>query len=153
MDNNNYYKAYVEVLEILKYVPEESVKKIPKEMLDMFEIKKDKEYKYSIDYSKPFEEQKMLDETSAILANIFRDYWATEHQREVIIQYEKEELNKIEQEKRKIYNPDDIFKSRKIKNIQELDKTVHTNISLPVEIKKEHFYHRLIEFIKKLFKL
>ena len=31
---DNYSKAYKEVYEILKYVPEEEVKKIPKDLID-----------------------------------------------------------------------------------------------------------------------
>lgn len=145
MNSNNFYKAYVEVLEILKYVPDESVKKIPKEMLNMFELKKDRDYTYSIEPSIPFEEQKILPETKAILANIFRDYWATDHQREVITTYEKQELDRIEQKKRELYNPNDIFKSQNSK--------VDNTSNLPIDIKKEHFYNKLIAFIKKIFKL
>ena len=35
---DNYSKAYKEIVEILKYVPEESVNKIPQEMRKMFEM-------------------------------------------------------------------------------------------------------------------
>ena len=34
---DNYNKAFREVVEILKHVPEESVQKIPQDMRDMFE--------------------------------------------------------------------------------------------------------------------
>ena len=70
---DNYQKAYKEILEILKYVPEESVKKIPQEMRDMFEKEQLKTYDFQIDTNKTFEEQELLEETKAILANIFRD--------------------------------------------------------------------------------
>ena len=49
-----YPKAYKEVIEILKYLPEEDVKKIPEEMINMFEKNMDKEYKYTINKNKPF---------------------------------------------------------------------------------------------------
>ena len=85
MMEDNYSKAYKEIVEILKYVPEESVNKIPKEMRDMFEAEQLKTYNFQIDTKKTFEEQELLEETKAILANIFRDYWATEIQRNKIV--------------------------------------------------------------------
>ena len=100
---DNYPKTYKEVLEVLKYVPQESVDKIPNEMLNMFKIKMDETWDFEIDTNKPFEEQELLDETKAIFANIFRDYWATPYQKEKIEAREKYELKKIEDEKRKKY--------------------------------------------------
>ena len=49
MMEDNYSKAYKEIVEILKYVPEESVNKIPKEMRDMFEAEQLKTYNFQID--------------------------------------------------------------------------------------------------------
>ena len=82
---DNYPKAYKEVIEILNFVPQESVNKIPQTLIDMFKAKMDKSYDFEIDISKNFEEQNLLDETKAILANIFRDYWATPYQKERIL--------------------------------------------------------------------
>ena len=144
---DNYPKAYKEVLEVLKYVPQESVDKIPEEMLNMFKLKMDESWYFKIDENKPFEEQNLLDETKAIFANIFRDYWATPYQREKIEAREKYELEKIEEEKRKKNNPDDIFKNNKVQE----EKTQEIENSLPVEVKREKFFERLVNFIKKLF--
>ena len=148
---DNYPKAYKEVLEVLKYVPQESVDKIPEEMRNMFKIKMDETWNFEVDINKPFEEQELLEETKAIFANIFRDYWATPYQKERIETREKYELEKIEEEKRKIYNPDDIFKKNKVQKDEEEPKEYENN--LPVEVKKEKFFERLISFIKKIFKI
>lgn len=110
---DNYSKAYKEVIEILKYVPQESVDKIPKRMIETFKAEMDNNYSFIIDTSKNFEEQEILDETKAILANIFRDYWATPYQKERIEAKERYDKQKIEEEKRAKYNPDDIFKNRR----------------------------------------
>ena len=139
----NYHKAYKEVIEILKYVPQESVNKIPKTMLETFEKKMDKDYVFNIDINKSFEEQNLLEETKDIFAVIFRDYWATPYQRERIKAKEKYDRQKIEEEKANKYNPDDIFKNK------EKDNVVVNN-NLPVEIKKENFFKKLISFIKKI---
>lgn len=112
MMEDNYSKAYKEIVEILKYVPEESVNKIPKEMRDMFEAEQLKTYNFQIDTEKNFEEQELLEETKAILANIFRDYWATDYQKARIIEKENQDREEWERQKREKYNPNDIFKNR-----------------------------------------
>lgn len=149
---DNYNKAYKEVVEILKYVPKESVEKIPKDMREMFEAEQDNTYDFKIDESKEFEEQKLLEETKAILANIFRDYWATPEQREKIIKKEQYDRQKLEEQKRIKYNPDDIFNKKEVKKIQPQVEENY-NINLPVEVKEERFYNKLINFIKKLFRI
>ena len=86
----------------------------------------------------------MSDITKAILANIFRDYWATPYQKERIEAKEKYDLNKLEEEKREKYNPDNIFKYKE-------EKVDIENTNIPMEIKKETFLEKLISFIKGLF--
>ena len=139
----NYHKAYKEVIEILKYVPQESVNKIPKRMLETFEKKMDKDYVFNVDINKSFEEQNLLEETKDIFAVIFRDYWATPYQSERIKAKEKYDRQKIEEEKANKYNPDDIFKNKEKDNVVE-------NNNLPVEMKKENFFKKFISFIKKI---
>ena len=144
MITKEYAMAYTEVVEILKYVPDEDVGKIPEEKLEFYKTNMDKEYKYNLDMTKEFEEQEMSEITKAILANIFRDYWATPYQKERIEAKEKYDLEKLEEEKRERYNPDNIFKNKQ-------EQTVVENTNLPVEIKKETFFKKLISFIKGLF--
>ena len=145
---NNYPKAYKEVVEILKYVPKESVDKIPQTMIDTFNAKMDNTYNFSIDINKSFEEQELLEETKAILANIFRDYWATPYQKERIQAKERYDMEKIEEEKRAKYNSD-IFKTKE----NDKSKDVVNNSNLPIEVKKERFYERIINFFKSFFKV
>ena len=144
MITKEYRLAYAEVIEILKYVPEEDVNKIPKQELDFYKINMDKEYNYTLDITKEFEKQEMSNITKAILANIFRDYWATPYQKERIEAKEKYDLEKMEEEKRIKYNPEDIFKDIKKEKIIE-------NTNLPIEIQKETFFKKLISFLKSLF--
>ena len=46
---DNYSKAYKEVIEILNYVPQESVNKIPQTMIDTFKAKMDVNYDFKVD--------------------------------------------------------------------------------------------------------
>ena len=144
MITKEYAMAYTEVIEILKHVPDEDINKIPKEKLEFYKTNMDNEYNYKLDMTKEFEEQEISDITKAILANIFRDYWATPYQKERIEAKEKYDIEKLEEEKREQYNPDNIFKNNK-------EETVVENTNLPVEIKKETFFKKLISFIKGLF--
>lgn len=134
---NNYPKAYKEVVEILKYVPKESVDKIPQTMIDTFNAKMDNTYNFSIDINKSFEEQELLEETKALLANIFRDYWATPYQKERIQAKERYDREKIEEEKRAKYNSD-IFKAKESnKTENDSSKDAINNSNLPIEVKKD----------------
>lgn len=146
--NDNYLKAYKEVIEILKYVPQESVDKIPQTMLDTFKAKMDVNYEFKVDIDKSFEEQELLEETKAILANIFRDYWATPYQKERIEAKEKYDRQKAENELREKYNPDNIF--NKNEQIQENKDIENYSKNLPIEVKKDNFYKKIINFFKKI---
>jgi hypothetical protein len=144
---DNYKKAYKEVVEILKFVSKENVDKIPKEMLDMFEEEQDKEYNFKVDTTKSFEEQLLLEETKAIFSNIFRDYWANDYQRNVII--EKENMDRIKWEEEK-YDSKDLFKNNQ-KNFNKQNNNDKVDVNLTV-IKKENSFKKLIDKIFKSLK-
>lgn len=138
--NNNYHKAYVEVLEILKYIPDEEKNKIPEDILETLIKKADLKYSFKLDYSLPFEKQDLLNETKSILANFFRDYWATDFQREQILIREAQELQ--EQRKNERFNYDSLFEKNKNNNISE-------NKDLVVQKENRKWYTFFVDFIKK----
>lgn len=138
-------KAYVEVLEILKYIPMSDYNKIPSEIIENIQLNANKEYKYRVTHFDDFQEQEMLKETETILAVLFRDYWATEEQRKKILDKEKHDFNVLEEEKRKIYNPDNIFK----KNNNNIETTENKRTNLLIKY-KESFFTKLKKFILKV---
>ncbi len=144
---DNYKKAYKEVVEILKFVSKENVDKIPKEMLDMFEEEQDKEYNFKVDTTKSFEEQELLELTKAIFSNIFRDYWANDYQRKVIIEKENMDRIKLEEEK---YDSKDLFKNNQ-KNFNKQNNNDKVDVNLTV-VKKENLFKKLIDKIFKSLK-
>ena len=74
---------------------------------------------------------------------------STSEQRERIEAREKYELEKIEEEKREKYNPNEVFKNDKF---HEVDKNVENNEkNLPIEVKRDKFFERLLNFLKKFF--
>lgn len=147
----NVYDAYTEIYEILNYMPINYIRKLPKELLNLFEQKRNKEYKYCINTEKKISEQEMLTETKAILANLYRDFWATPEKKEIILQKEKNERDLYQNELRKKCNIDNIFKNNSqskyiMQNDDSKDKTFSNNVAV-VEY-KESIFKKIINKIK-----
>ena len=102
--NLEYANAYSEVLEILSYLSKEDYDKIPKEKIDFFETNCNKNYKFYYDMNKTLDEQDVSKKAKIIIAILFRDYWATDKQREKIKAKEEYDRNIRKQEISKNYN-------------------------------------------------
>ena len=136
----NYPNAYKEVYEILKYVPKEDLKRVPKKFMDMLEEKMNKNYKFSIDTSKDFiEEQELMIETRTILAYIFLNYWATEIQKEKVNIKFKKDIEDAEKQKGDLYNVN-IFKNKK----QLKENSEKEQEHAMVIYKKENFITKIL---------
>ena len=105
MIDKEYANAYREIIEILKYIPKEEYDKIPKNKIKLYEENSNKEYDFKYNPSKTLDEQNVSEITKGIIALLFRDYWATERQRNKILKRQKQLTMQIEKEKRKKYNP------------------------------------------------
>lgn len=143
--SNAYSKAYVEVLEIISHFSEEDFKKIPKSEIDFYNENKDNEYKFKINPNIDLNEQNISREANAILVALYRDYFATENQKQILEKLLKQNEQKEEEEKREKYNPDDIFKKDK-----EVSTIENNNEMLPIEI-EEKWYQKILDFFKSLF--
>ena len=146
--NNTYSKAYTEVLEIINHFSEEEYKKIPKEKIDFFEENKDKDYNFKIDPNVNLAEQNISQNANAILVSLFRDCFATDKQKEVLRNLLQQNQEKIEIEKYKKYNPNNIFNKRDYTD--EL-KDSKEELAL-VEIKNQTWYKKILDFFKSIFK-
>ena len=150
MINSTYSRAYTEVLEIIKYFPEEEYAKIPEEKIEFYKNNMDKDYIFTINPEIDLSEQNISSEANAIIVNLFRDYFATEEQKAKIKEILDLNQKKEEQEKREKYNPDDIFK--KVNNTTETTNIEisenNTNTAL-IEY-KESFFTRFKNFIFKI---
>lgn len=134
--DDTYEKSYVELLEILNYIPVEEYEKIPKEKLEFYKENMDKNYKYTYNPNSPRTSRK----TDAILINLYKDYIATEQEKEKIDEILKLNDRKLEITKKKTYNPDNIF------NKQEL------SIKVIESINGETLYKKICNYIKKIFR-
>lgn len=145
MVTKEFAEAATEINKILSYLPTEYVKKIPIKLRKFFEDVESKEYIPNIDPYKQLDKQDLKPKTQTLLTIIYRNYWCTEQERaeldKILIKNDK----KYEKELREKYNPDDIFKNK-----QKILTTIQdTNLS--IEIRKENFIKRLINYIKELF--
>ena len=146
MVSENYAKAYKEIIEILKYTKKSDVKKIPKEKIIMWKTNMDEKWNFSLDTTIELENQNILPETRAIMANIFYDYWATDYQKQRIDEKDKKNAETQEIEKREKYNPDNIFQNKTVIK----DVVNESNTSLIIA-KKEKWHKKIFISIINLF--
>lgn len=153
----DYAKAYTELLEILKYFSKESLEKLPKENIEMYNLEKDKNYNFTYNEELELDEQNISKLTIILIANLYIQYLASEEERNAIKERDKKELEILENQKREMYNPDKIFENRKqgnLKyNIEDISKLKQSeNISLSI-VKNQNIFAKIIEKIKLKFKI
>lgn len=142
-----YARAYTEVLEILKHIPEDELERIPKAELQYYEDNCDKNYKYEYNQELDVDKQAISREANTVIVALYMNYFANENQKGIIEKILKQ--NSIEEEKAKSekYDVNKIFEKNQQNN--EIN-----NENLPVDISKNenNFIKRIINKIKSLFK-
>ena len=96
---NIYREALTEVNEILKYLSEDLLKKIPEEIIDNIKENMSTSYELKYDNTKGLNEQNLKQETRAILSVIYRDYICNEYMKKEIIQKDRKEWFELEKKK------------------------------------------------------
>lgn len=147
----DYAKAYTELLEILKYFSKESLEKLPKENIEMYNVEKDKYHNFTYNEELELDEQNISKLTIILIANLYIQYLASEEERDKIKERDKKELELLENQKREMYNSDKLFENRKKAiykyNIEDVnEKQQNTNISLSI-VKKQNIFKKTIERI------
>ena len=79
-----YKIAYSQVLEILKHISVDEYNKIPQNMVQMFKTNASDENYFVYNSNKTLQEQNVSETARTIIAILFRDYWATNEQKEKI---------------------------------------------------------------------
>lgn len=162
-EEKEYRCAYKEIVTILDIFSEEIGDLIPNEKVEFYRSNMDENHVFEYDETKEIVEQNILYPTRCILANLFRDYIATEEDRAEILKEEQEELKQIEDEKRRKYNPDDIFKNNinkenetSIKVSQIKVEEISTNTEMMVKDENASWFikikNKIISFIEKILK-
>ena len=103
--------AIAEVIYYLKGIRQEDIDKIPKKLLEYLNNNASKEYECNFDFNKPLNELELLEETRGIIGMICYNYWCeTEEQKTNYLKKINQNEKKYQEELRKKYNPDNIFK-------------------------------------------
>ena len=150
MKKQEFGNACYEVLEILKYIKEEDLEKIPQEEIQI--LKKNANYNHSFYYNpgKSIKEQEVSKLAKGIIEQYFYKYIATEKAKKKIKLKQEYDLQIIENEKREKYDYNNIFKEKQ--NVAEKDNEKINNV-LPIEYKKEKWYveifNKILNFFKK----
>lgn len=151
MENKNELSiAYAEVYEILSFMEQKYVDRIPLKLLELFKEEKEKEYKPNINPTIPLDEQNLQKKTLSILAMLNLNYWCEDEneKKELIALYAENDKIK-EEELREKYNPDNLF--RKKKQIVEDNEIKQENTQL-IEYKEQNIFEKILNKIMKFFK-
>jgi len=144
MITNEFAEAATEINEILSYLPNEYIQRIPKKLRDFFKKVKSNNYISKIDPYKPLGEQELKPKTKTILTIIYWNYWCNEEEKRNIDRVLIENDQKYEKELKEKYNPDNLFKNKQ-------EQIVKEKTNLPIEIREETFFKKLVSYIKRLF--
>ena len=126
--------------------------KVPQDIINMIDINKNNDY--MINNKLDILSQPILQETKAILYNLYRDYLVTPEQKQEILKKQLAERYKLEEEKKNNYI--DIFKINGVKNNLKNNNShnVIKNNKVSLEIvKKDKFIVKLWKKIKKWFRI
>ena len=136
MNNDTYACTYVEVLEILKHIPKEEYNKIPQEKIIFYENNKDKEYKFFYNGDNKVISRK----AKTILINLYKNYIANLEEKTKIEEILKLNDIKLEIQKQKKYNVNELFKNK--------IKEQYTSL---IEVQqKQKWYIKIYTFIKSI---
>ena len=111
---NPYAKAYTEILEIINYMGDRYKKRTPQKLLDFFEENKDKSYIYKLNEINEDVTKKFSKETLGLLCLMEYKYWASDSEKELLRKSLIENEKKYQEEIRKKYNYDNLFKNKKV---------------------------------------
>lgn len=145
-----YANAYSEVLEILKYISKEDYEKIPNSKIELFETNYSKDYIFKYNPNKTLDEQNVSKTAKAIIAILFRDYWATEIQKEKIISKQNYDRMKLEEERKARYNSNNLFKNNEKRII--MDNTEKEEELALIETSDIKWYKKVWRFLTKFLK-
>lgn len=134
-----YRNAFKEVDEILKHTDIYLVNEIPKKFIYFLRANMNNDYKFNVQEGLCLNKQNISEEANNILALIYRDYWATEE--------EKQEFRKKDEEERKLNEEklEHIFDRKDNEPIEE-KKTNQL-----IKIEHESFIKRLFSRLKRFF--
>ena len=151
MVNERYAVAMSETLYYLKGINQNDLDRIPNKFIQFLNDNCLIDYKCNFDYTKPLKELDISNEARGLIAMICLNYWCTnEEQKEVFKKHLTENELKYQEELRKKYNPNDLFKNRnKNDNIEILEQTKQ-NAQI-IEYQEPKWYQKILAKLLNIF--
>ena len=145
-----YRKAFKEVREIIKFLPKNEYRKIPKSFIDFIEENMNYNYEYMVKHIDDFQNQKMLEETRIMLSIVYRDFLASDEEKKQIIKSEKEELLQDEKIRQEKCNVNDIFEKINADKIKTKNEDLTEKVLI---VTQEKWYKKILKKIRDIFRL
>lgn len=145
-------EIYSEVYQVLNLLGNEYIDKLPKSLFNMLEEKRNINYEPKYTEDIPLNKQNIKKETLSIIALLHLNYWCeNSNEKNELNQMLKDNENRYQNELRKKYNSDNIFKNRNKKD-EIKENIVQNEVALVVEY-EEPIFKKLINKIKNIFKM
>lgn len=150
-------QAYSEVDEFLELIDERQRNEVPQQLRNLFKEEKDKTYIKGIRADVPIKNQKLKEETLAIIALLNLQYWCKDKEEQQRLRniYINNEQKHQEVLKAK-YNPDNMFKKTPIAPVDQVveEKVPDQQGTQTVQMVeyKENFIKKFFNKIKGIFK-
>lgn len=144
----DYNKRLVEVDEILNYLSEDDLLKIPEDIKNTIKENKDKEYIWKYDETKSLKEQNLNRDTIILLSYINMEYLLNEEQKQLMQQIHEFNEKKSEEIKAEKYSTDNLFKKKNQDEMQEINQTQEMSL---IEYKEENILTKIFNKIKDFF--
>lgn len=147
MNTKEYAIVLSEAYTILNRLDKELYSKLPKDLIKFIKDNRDAESNFKYEPRKKLMEQNIKEETKSLISGIYLNYCVNETERQKLLaiceENEKKHLNEIKEQ----YNPDNLFKSKKVNKNFVLNEQDYVEM---VKYKKEKWYHRILKKIKKI---
>lgn len=145
---NLYRKAYKELYEVIKKLSKQEIEKLPNDFIMNIHENMDTDYEFVYDETVGILEQNFMIETKALIIEMYKRFLIEDSQNEYWKSYDKKCFNIIEEEKRKRYNPNNIFENTKKEEINLQNR----NMEITLVKVEESFLKKILNKIAKIFK-
>lgn len=135
-------KCLVELDEVLKFLNDDDLIKIPEDIRNAINKEKDKQYIWHYDKTKNLSEQNINRKTVAMLSYLNMEYLLNKEQKELMKKLHEFNEQKTKKEKTVKYNSNDIFRG------------IHTDSkqseNMLIEVKNKKWYEKIFVFFRKI---
>lgn len=152
--------AFAEILELLSFMDEESVSKIPKKLMALFENNASKSYQKHLSPDLPLEEQNISEKTVSYLGVLCLNYWcdSEEEKQDMLTQIRQNDIRK-EEELREKYSYEKMFNNQKSHEVNSSENMVSENTNksnysenLPIDYNNMPWYKKILTRVRSFFK-